>query len=135
MSLIEALVASVTLAVIVLAVGSAVSAGRQSSLEAERTILSTIAADDLLSELSTVDYADLDKHGGLDQAPGEMATLDGAPYPSTFAEIGRSALIDTTTITDPDLGVIIVGKRIVASAHDGSRVLASFETFIPEPAQ
>ncbi len=43
-SLLEALIASVTLAVIVLAVGAAVSAGRQQSIEGEKQILAAIAA-------------------------------------------------------------------------------------------
>lgn len=134
-SLLEALVASVALAVIVLAVGSAVSAGRQQSREAEVTILATIAADDLMSELSTLPYADLSKHNGLSQSPGAMKTLTGAAYPATYAEIGRSVLVENSTVTEQTLGVIIVGKRVVVSAHDQNRILASLETFIPEPAQ
>jgi Tfp pilus assembly protein PilV len=133
-SLLEALVASVALAVIVLAVGSAVSAGRQQSREAEVTILATIAADDLMSELSTVAYADLPKHNGLAQAPGAMKTLTGIDYPTTYAEIGRSVLVENATVAEQSLGIIIVGKRVVVTAHDENRVLASLETFIPEPA-
>lgn len=134
-SLLEALVASVALAVIVLAVGSAVSAGRQQSREAEQTILATIAADDLMSELSTEPYATLSNHNGLTQAPGAMTTLTGLSYPNSYAEIGRSVLVETTTVTDQGMGVIIVGKRVVVTSHDATRVLASLETFVPEPGQ
>ncbi len=132
-SLLEALIASVTLAMVVLAVGAAVSAGRMQSVEAEKAILGTIAADDLLSEIVTVPYAQMDAYDGLDQPIGALETLDGVVYPETFWQIGRAVTVKPQTIATGDMGVDVTGKRIVVWSFDEQRVVASVETFVPEP--
>lgn len=133
-SLLEALVASVVLAITVLAVGSAISAGRQQSIEGEKQILAAMAAQDLMSELRSVPYASLSNYNGLNQAPGAMATLDGRAYPDTYWLVGRAAVVENATVTYAPLGVVVHGKRIEVSVRDEARVLATVETFVPEPA-
>ena len=47
---------------------------------------------------------------------------------------GRSVIVEDITVTEPDVGVVVLGKRVVVACFDGSRVLAELETFVPEPA-
>lgn len=133
-SLIEALVASVILAIVVLAVGSAVATGRQLSIEGQKTILAAMAADDLMGELVTVAYDDLDSHDGMDQPEGAMETLDGELYPERFWMIGRNADIVEEIVDIEGMGVKVRGKTITVTAYDEHRVLAVLQTFVPEPA-
>ncbi len=133
-SLLEALIASVILAIAVLAVGAAVSAGRAQAQESEKVILATIAADDFLSELTTESYAGLDAYDGMVQPIGAMMTVDGASYPDTFWLVGRSVTVAEQDIATGEAGVTVRGKRVVVSAFDDMRTLAQLETFIPEPA-
>lgn len=132
--MLEALVASVVLAITVLAVGSAVSAGRQQSIEGEKQILAAMAVQDLMSELRSVPYAQLSSYNGLSQPPGSMATLDGGAYPDAYWLVGRGAQVEDATATYAPLGVVIHGKKITVSANDDMRVLATVEMFVPEPA-
>lgn len=133
-SLVEALVASVILAIVVLAVGSAVATGRQLSVEGQKTILAAMAADDLMSELTSVEYAALDDYDGMDQPVGGMATLDGEAYPDRYWLIGRNATVEEEIVDVEDLGVKVRGKTITVTAYDEDRILAVMETFVPEPA-
>lgn len=133
-TLLEALIASVVLATIVLAVGSSLSAARQHSLEAEKLILATICADDLLSELASLPYDELVLVSDIDESEGSMTTLDGAAYPNSFWQIGRSARVREDVVADAALNIAVRGRRITVTAYDEHRVLAQVETFIPEPA-
>ncbi|TVQ29963.1 MAG: hypothetical protein EA376_14365 [Phycisphaeraceae bacterium] len=133
-TLLEALIASVVLATIVLAVGSSLSAARQHSMEAEKLILATICADDLLSELASLPYDELITVADIEESEGSMTTLDGAAYPSSFWQIGRSARVREDVVADAALDVAIRGRRITVTAYNEHRVLAQVETFIPEPA-
>jgi len=133
-SLVEALLASVLLSVIVLAVGAAISTGRDLSIEGQKRILSAMAADDLLSELAAQPYADLLDYDALDQPVGELATLTGEAYPDSFWMIGRSVEVVEQDAALGGSGVIVRGRSVGVSAYDENRVLVTLETFIPEPA-
>jgi len=134
LTLLEAMMASAVLSIVVLAVGAAVSAAQQASLEGQKMILGSMAADDLLSELLTEDYASLPLWDGVVQYVGEMETFDGDPYPDTFWLVGRSVAVTDEQVEDPELEVTIQGRRIVVSAFDENRVLAVSEMFVAEPA-
>jgi len=133
-TLLESLMASAVLAIVVLAVGAAVSAAQDASLHGQRMLLASMAAEDLLSEISTTPYADLPTLDGLDQPPGQMQTLAGEAYPDTYWSVGRAVLVESASYTHPDLGVQVDGRRVLVTAYDAQRDLVTLETFIPEPA-
>lgn len=133
-TLLEALIASGVLAMSVLALSSALGAGQKNSIEAQKMILGAIAASDLMSELSSVPYANLSTYNGRNEAVGAMTTLDSGAYPSTYWMIGRRTAVSAETITEGSLSVVIKGLRIVVTATDGTRDVAAARVFIPEPA-
>jgi hypothetical protein len=133
-SLIEALVASVLLGVIVLAVMSAVAASQKVAFESEKLMLGSITAGDLMGELVTLPYSDIRLRDGLEQPVGAMATLDGAAYPSTYWALGRRVTVTDQTIMHAPTKAQIKGVRVVVTAFDTGRDVASVETFVPEPA-
>lgn len=131
-SLIEALVASCLLGMVVLAVISAVTSAQSLSFEGQKQILAAMAADDLMTELVMLDYADIQAKNGLDQPVGELKTLAGTSYSAACWALGRSVKVVEEKISDPDLGVNVTGLRITVTARDDARVLATIETFIPD---
>ncbi len=133
-SLIEALAASVVLAMVVLAVGSAVSAGRTTSLEGQKIVLAAMAADDLMSELSAQPYDELLSYDGLTQAVGNLRTLDDEAYPGEYHELGRSATVRTRLLFQAELGVTVRGREVVVTVFDDARTLAEVSSFFAEPA-
>jgi prepilin-type N-terminal cleavage/methylation domain-containing protein len=132
-SLIEALIASAVLATVVLAVAAGMGASQGVAFDGQKRMLASIAANDLLSELSTVDYADLLNHHGLSQPVGELETLEGAPYPDTFWALGREVEVVHTTMTDGDLSAPVVGAMVTVRVVDSSAVLAEVGLFVAEP--
>lgn len=134
-TLLEGLVASAVLAIVVLAVGAAVSTGRQVSVEGQKVVLGAMAADDLLAELSTQPYDTLLGYDGYEQEEGSLETLDGEAYPVSYWNLGRSVEAVEETITLSGVGVNVLGVTLTVTSFDEHRVLASLETFIPEPAE
>ncbi|RMH28473.1 MAG: prepilin-type N-terminal cleavage/methylation domain-containing protein [Planctomycetota bacterium] len=132
-SLLESLIASAVLGVVVLAVGMAVSASQKASFEGDKAVLAAMAADDLMSELAAVPYANLPTYNGLTHPVGAMVTLGGQAYPDTYWALGRRVLVEDTRYTEPGLGVEIDGRRIVVTVFDDARDIVQIETFIPEP--
>ncbi|HBS28985.1 MAG TPA: hypothetical protein DEB06_05945 [Phycisphaerales bacterium] len=133
-TLVEALVAATVLGVVVLAVLSSVSTAHTMSFEGQKRVLAAMAADDLLLELSTLEYADLAARDGFEQPVGEMATLDGEAYPETFWSIGRSVSVEAQSVSEPALGVTVTGVLVTVTASDERGPLVSLAAFIPEPA-
>ncbi|MBL0922123.1 MAG: prepilin-type N-terminal cleavage/methylation domain-containing protein [Phycisphaerales bacterium] len=134
-TLLEALFASVILAVSVLALGMAVSAGQRASLDGRKTVLGAMAVDDLLAELSTLDYAALANYNGFQQEVGALAAIDGQDYPDAYWCVGRRAQVVQQDIEVPGINVKVRGMRVAVTAFDETRDLAAAEVFIPEPAQ
>jgi len=133
-TLLESLIALVILGATVLAVGAAVNASSQQSIEGQKQILAAMAADDLLSELSSLPYAELITHDGLDQGIGLMETLELTPYPDTYWLVGRTVSVVETMMGTGGLGVDVRGMLITVSAYDENRTLSQIQAFIPEPA-
>lgn len=133
-TLLESLVATTLIGVIVIAVISAVMTAQKLSFEGQKLILASMAADDLMLELVTLPYNELQGKDGLIQAPGSIMALDGGVYPSTYWAIGRAVTVKNKTITDPILGVMISGLEVIVVAQDEFRPLATLQTFVPEPA-
>jgi len=133
-TLLESLIASAMLAMVVLSVGSAVTTGQKTSLEGQKMILASMAADDLLSELRATPYADLPLFNGLTQPVGQLKTLSNESYPTTYWSIGRSVIVQDMQYMELGIGATINGRRVVVAAFDANRRLVQLETFIPEPA-
>lgn len=128
------MVASALLGIVVLAVISSVAASQQTSFEGRKQILAAMAADDLMLELVTLPYEDLRLQDGFSQPAGSMATLSGAAYSDAAWALSREVGVVEQTLSDPGLGVAVKGLRVNVAVSDEHRVLASIETFIPEPA-
>lgn len=133
-TLIEGLLASATLAMLVLAVAAAVSSAQSSTMAGQKRIMATIVADDLVNELTSLKYKDLDPWDGVQQKVGALKTIDKGVYPKSYGWLGRRVSVTKESITEAGLAVTVVGKRIVVTAFDDRRDLASVEVFIPEPA-
>lgn len=133
-TLLESLIAMVILTATVLAVGSAISASSQQSIEGQKQILAAMAADDLLAELSALPYAELIAHHGRDQEVGLIQTLGQTPYPDTYWLIGRQVSVVETMMSTGALGVDVLGMLVTVSAYDENRTLSQIQVFIPEPA-
>ncbi len=134
-TLLEALFGCVILTISMMALGVAVGAGQRSSLDGRKAVLGAMAVDDLLAELSSVDYASLAGYDSFTQAVGEIQAIDGEDYPASFWCVGRRASAKQQEIDVPSLGVKVRGMRVVATAFDETRDVAVAEVFIPEPAQ
>ena len=133
-SLLESLIATTILGMLGLALASAMSTAQKLSFEGQQRLLASIAADDMLSELSTIEYASLDTYDGRSEPTGLMTTLDGAAYPDSFWSIGRNVTVAPETIYEETLEISIDGKMITVTTTDGEADLASYQLFVPEPA-
>jgi len=133
-TLLEALIASAVLSLIVLAVGAAVTAGQQASFDARKSVLGAMAGDDMLADLAAIEYADLGAYDEFDQPVGAIATLAGRPYPPSYAALGRSVIVEEVILEEPETRARVKGRRIVVNVFDSRRVVATVETFRPEPA-
>lgn len=132
-SLMEALLATTVLATLVLAVAAGMGASQRVSFEGQKRMLASIAANDLMSELSTERYSDLFQFNGMEQAVGAMETLDGVVYPQTFWALGREVEVVHSTMTDDDLGVSISGATVTVRVVDKTAVVADVVLFVADP--
>ena len=132
-SLMEALLATTVLATLVLAVAAGMGASQRVSFEGQKRMLASIAANDLMSELSTERYSDLFQFNGMDQAVGVMETLDGIEYPQTFWALGREVEVVHSTMTDDDLGVVVSGAMVTVRVVDETAVVAEVVLFVADP--
>ena len=132
-SLMEALLATTVLATLVLAVAAGMGASQRVSFEGQKRMLASIAANDLMSELSTERYADLFPFNGMEQTVGAMETLDGIAYPQTFWALGREVEVVHSTMTDEDLGVAVSGATVTVRVVDKTAVVAEVVLFVADP--
>ncbi|MEO1128792.1 MAG: prepilin-type N-terminal cleavage/methylation domain-containing protein [Planctomycetota bacterium] len=132
-TLLEALLASVLLGAVMMAIASAMSASNKAAFEGQKRILAGLAAGDLMGEIATLPYDDARALDGTVQDVGEMQTLDGVNYPALYWSIGRTVSVATDSITDETLGVTIDGITITVTANDASAELARVELFVAEP--
>lgn len=133
-TLLEALIASVIMALTVTAVAMALGSGRQYSVESMDQMQASLAAEALMSEILALDYANYDTYDGRDDLPGTMLTFAGNAFPDSFYRIGRRAAVAVITKSIPGFGVDIKGKEIAVEAYDTTdRVLATLVIFVAEP--
>lgn len=132
-TLLEALMGVSVLAVVVLAVSAALTASQTIAFEGQKRILAAIAADDLMSELLTLEYDDLRARDGDADPIGEITTLDNEQYPDSFWALGRSVAVQTVSLYDQTLDVSVDGVIVTVSVIDDGAILAQAEVFVPEP--
>ena len=118
----------------VVAISSAIVAGQQQSLEARRTIVASVAAESLLSQLSQEPWETIDSWHGYSEEVGTIVDPTGLPIGGDWDAIGRRVSIVETDMFIESLQVYIVGRTVTvtAFAEDG-RDLSSLQRFIPEP--
>ena len=133
-TLIEAMLAAAVLGVTMLAVATALSASQNLAFEGQKRVLAAMAADDLMSELVTLDYDTLRARDGESQPIGAIATVDGVAYPESYWFLGRDVTVTPTDILDEGSGMSVSGVLVRVDALDAGATLASVETFVPEPS-
>lgn len=132
-TLLEALAASAVLALVVLAVGAAVSSGQITTMKGTSTILASMAADDLMNEIVALPYDQLVSYNGFSQPAGSLMSLQGTPYPPTYQTISRRAEIFEHIIQDVDTGVRMRGTTIRVIVTADGRTALVIQTFVAEP--
>ncbi len=125
--------ASAVLGLIMLAVATAIGAAQKMAFESQKRLLASIAADDLMSEISTLAYDDLGALNGTTNEIGGMKTLDLEAYPETFWALGRRIDVLPETLMDEASGVSVEGSMITVSCFDEFTDLAIFALFVPDP--
>jgi Tfp pilus assembly protein PilV len=134
-TLLEALFASVVLAISVMAVISAITAAQQTSFDGQKRVLAAIAANDYMIELATLPYNQLVFEDNTFHAIGTMTTIDGTDYPNAFWPLSRSVTVTDTIIEDEVFLTQIQGLQLVVTCDDQFHEYARIELFVPDPEQ
>jgi hypothetical protein len=120
-TLMESLIASAILFAGVLAVISAIMAGQRKAFEAERQVMATLAAEELMGEIIADEYLDLAATwGGLKPAGDFQAWV-------AVGEVEEDL---------PDLGVLVTGQEVTVKVFPSmmdSRIIVELHHFIPAP--
>jgi len=126
LTLLEALIASIILAGMVIATASALSSTQQNGQFAEDQVQGALAANAKMEEILADDYANYLSYNGQDESPGNMLTAQGINYPGTFYRIGRRISVRQTQKKPPGLGGLVIdGLEISVTAYD----LTGYDTF------
>ena len=132
-SLVESVIALGILALVFTAIASAIGAGTASAGETRSRVVATLAADELLAEILTSDWDELEAWNGFSEAAGEGVAPDGRKEPARNGISRRARIIDETRSLQP-VGIDVDGRTILIEVHDrDERLLARLERFIPEP--
>ena len=131
-TLLESLVGVTILGVVLLAMIAAVTTAQTMSFEGQKRILASIAADDFMTEVATLDPSEALLLDGRSEPVGEMETLDGERYPGSFWALGRETAVSTVTLQDGDLGAPVPGVMVEVWVFDGFGVeLTRVRLFVP----
>ena len=148
-TLVEALLASVILAVAVVAVAQAVAAGQAQSHEAVRTLRGQLLAEAMMEEILATSYADPDTDGetgranfddiddfnGFTQAAGALTDAAGVAYPDTYQRCSIAVTVTSSSTTLTDLGgASYDGKNVVVTVTDLDGRTWTLTRFVVEPA-
>lgn len=121
---------------VVVSVTAAITAGQQHSYEAQQRIAGTLAAEELIGRIVSVEYTTLPSWDGHIENVGSMVDMNGQPMPDIFGAVGREVQVTTTVRELKDLGVKIEGRDVQVRAFDSTdRTLAELTTFVPKPAE
>ena len=133
-ALLEVMIAVGILTFAVAAISSAIVAGQQQSLAARTTIVASVAAESLLSQLSQEPWETIDSWHGYTEEVGTITDPTGIPIGGDWDSIGRRVSVVETDMFIEPLQVFIVGRTVTVTsfAKDG-RELSSLQRFISEP--
>ncbi len=133
-ALLEVMIAVGLLVFAVVAIGSAIIAGQQQSLHARTTIVASVAAESLLSQLSQEPWETINSWHGYKEEVGTIVDPTGISIGGDWDSIGRQVSIVETDMFIEPLQVFIVGRTVTVTTFDiGGRELTSLQRFIPEP--
>jgi len=119
---------------VVVSVSSAITAGQQSSYEAQQRIAATLAAEELLGRLIALPYDQLPAWQGHREDVGDMTDFSGDPLPGSMSMVGRSVQVTSKMESLGGLGVRVRGRLVNVGAFNAqNRELAELACFIPEP--
>jgi MSHA pilin protein MshD len=158
LSLVEALAASMILAITVMAVASALMAGAQESYEALHTRRAAELAEALMEEIIALPYCDpedgdctlsLGPEGGetdrtlfdnvddfhnYAEAAGAVVDAAGTAYPAEYARYARSVSIAQASLQPAGFAAAVAGVTVTVTVDLDGRTLATTQRFVAAPA-
>lgn len=133
-ALLEVIIAAGLLAFSVASISSAIVAGQKQSTAARKSIVATVAAESLLSQLSLEPWETIDSWHGYIEDVGTIADPSGSPIGGDWDSIGRRVSIAETNVYIDMLEVFIVGRTITVTAFsENGDDVTSVDRFITEP--
>ncbi len=156
MTLVEALLASVILAVAVAAISQAVLAGQMQAYHALHRRRAVDLAEALMEEVLRLPYNDpdgtsspgpeagetdrgrfdnIDDYNGFGEAAGTLVDLADAPYDSAYQGFSRSVTVAAASETVAAFGSAIPGMSITVAVTDDSGTTWTLQQFVPEPVE
>ena len=154
LTLVEALIASVILAVAVAAVSHAVLAGQMQSYDALERLHAVQLAEGLVEEILRLPYNDpdgasnpgpeagetsrglydnIDDFHGFTEAAGTLADATGTTYGSAFQGFSRSVTVAAGSETVTGFGAAITGVDITVTVQNAAGATWVVHQFYPEP--
>lgn len=154
LTLVEALLASVILAIAAAAVSHAVLAGQMQSYDALERVHAVQLAEGLMEEILRLPYDDpdgpsnpgpeagetsrslydnLDDFHGFAEAAGALADATGALYGSAFQGFSRNVTVVAGSETVAGLGSAIAGVDITVTVQNAAGATWVVHQFYPEP--
>lgn len=134
LALLEVMIAVGLLTVAVASITSAILAGQQQSLAAKTSIVASVAAESLLSQISQEPWETIDSWHGYTEGVGTIVDPAGISIGGDWDSIGRSVSITESDMFIEPLQIFIVGRKVtVHTFNQDNQTLISLERFIPEP--
>ena len=147
--------ASTILALSVLAITHAVTAGQEQTHYAMHEMRAMSLAEALMEEIQDLPYSDpggasvagpeagetsrslfdnCDDFHDFAETAGHVKDLGGSSYPSQFSKFTRSVTASYTTLSLPTLGSV-EGLSVTITIGDGTGKTWTLQRFIPEPTE
>lgn len=147
-TLVECLMALVTLSMAVTAIAFAVTAGQMQAAESRTQSQAAMLAESLMDEIlskpygvptgggqpARTAYTSTGQYNGFAEVPGNLRTAAGALFPAEFQRFGRSVQVSTATVNLPGLGLSTPGLNVVVTVADGGRSVATLTRFMVKPS-
>jgi Tfp pilus assembly protein PilV len=115
-------------------ISSAIVAGQSQSLEARKTIIASVAAESLLSQISREPWETIDSWHDFREEVGTITDPTGILIGGDWDAVGRMVSIAETDMFIESLRVYIMGRTVTVTVFTkDEQSLISVERFIPEP--
>lgn len=128
LTLVECLLAMAILAVAILGITIAVTAGQKHLQYGETRLAAARLAEHLLEEIQSRPYAGhgagrssyhVDDYDGFHESPGEIKDAAGTPYGSIEQQFSRSVSVRGDAVAIPAWeGAVVAGKLVVVTLED-----------------